>query len=145
MKKIALAAGIIVLMVFSACVSTPVDTSPIDRGTYPANFTAAEAVTLYIRGNVGVFGVDNDESVLWENTDQREQFVNLGSGSHVFQVKYNDGKLESKSPVLLIVRLEDGGSYLLKAVTDKDNVGFAVVEYIDGQEGEEVNINLRHP
>jgi hypothetical protein len=142
MKKIALAAGIISLMVFSACVSTPVDTSPIDRGTHPADFSAAQAVTLYIQGNVGVFGVDNDESVLWENTDQREQFVNLGSGLHVFQVKYNDGKLQSKRQVSLAARLEDGRSYLLKAITDEDNVSFTIVQYIDGQEGEEATLYL---
>ncbi|MDR0640947.1 MAG: hypothetical protein LBG07_00635 [Treponema sp.] len=141
MKKYFLSLGIVVLMILSACASTPKDLSPIDRGQYPADIAASKPVFLYIEGNVGVFGIDNGE-LAWVNKNQREQFANIEPGLRVFQVAYNDGKLMSSSKVALVAQLEAGRSYLLKAVTDAENVSFAIVQYEDGQEGEEAHFYL---
>jgi hypothetical protein len=141
MKKIMMIVGVAGLLAFSACASAPKDTSPLDRGAYPAGLSAARAVTLYIHENVGVLAVD-DQAVEWENKDQRQQFVSIGSGMHVFQVKYHDGKLQS-SGVPLAAQLASGNSYLIKpTITDEDNVEFRIVTYINGQEGEEVSVHL---
>jgi hypothetical protein len=143
MKKCFLALGVTALMVLSACASAPKDLSPIDRGQYPENITTSKPVFLYIEGNVGVFGIDNGK-LTWKNEDQREQFANIEPGLRVFQVGYNDGKLMSSSRVALVAQLEAGKSYLLKAVTDKENVSFSIVRYEDGQEGEEAHFYLTH-
>jgi hypothetical protein len=134
--------GTLLVVALAACSSTPASTGPIDRGAYPAGLSSAGAVTLHIHGNVGVSGVD-DNKVAWENTDQRQQLVQLESGVHVLKVGYNDGKLQSSSPISLAAQLKSGGSFLLKAFRDDDNnVGFMVVSYVDGQEGEDVTLSL---
>lgn len=139
MKKYLLALGAAVAL--AACASGPKDLSPIDRGQYPADIAASQPVFLYIEGNVGVFGIDDGE-LAWKNENQREQFANIEPGLRVFQVGYNDGKLMSSSRVILVAQLEAGKSYLLKAVTDTDNVSFAIVQYEDGREGEEAHFYL---
>jgi hypothetical protein len=143
MKNKTLLVGIISLIVLSSCASSPKNKGPIDRGTYPAGFSASRAVVLYIHENVGVFGVDNDK-VSWKNKDQRPQHVNIESGLRVFQVEYNDGKLMSSSRVSLAAMLENGESYLLKPVTDEGNVSFSIVTYRNGQEGEDATLYLNH-
>jgi hypothetical protein len=139
MKKYLLLLGVAGLL--ASCASTPKDSSPIDRGTHPAGFSADPAVVLYIHENVRVVMVDDIE-VSWENKDQRSQHVNIENGVRVFQVEYNDGKLKSMSPVSLAALLEDGESYLLKPVMDGDNVSFSIVEYNNGQEGKDTTLHL---
>jgi hypothetical protein len=125
----------------ASCASAPRDSGPIDRGVHPAGFSASPVVTLHIHENVRVVMIDDTE-VSWENKDQRSQYVSIEGGVRVFQVEYNDGKLKSVSPVSLAARLEEGGSYLLKPVTDQDNVSFSIVVYQDGQEGEDTTLYL---
>jgi hypothetical protein len=143
MKKSFLILGVTALMAFSACVSTPKDLSPIDRGQYPENIADPSPVFLYIEENVGVFGIDNGE-LAWENKDQREQFASIEPGLRVFHVGYNDGKLMSSSKVSLVAQLEAGKSYLLKAIADAENVSFSIVLYENGQEGKEAHFYLTH-
>jgi hypothetical protein len=139
MKKYLLLLGVAGLM--ASCASAPRDSSPIDRGTHPADYSTAPVAMLYIHENVRVFMIDDTE-VSWENKDQRSQYVNIEGGVRVFQVEYNDGKLKSVSPVSLAARMEEGRSYLLKPVTDADNVSFSIVAYNDGQEGEDTTLYL---
>jgi hypothetical protein len=140
MRKCALFLGILGLLVFSSCASAPKDTSPINRGSYPKGFSDDLSVTLYIHEKVGVFSLD-DGPVDWENTDQRQQFVNIEPGMRVFQVAYNDGKLRS-SRISITAKLAEG-SYLLKPITDEEeNVIFAIVSYVNGLEGEEASFYL---
>jgi hypothetical protein len=141
MKKYFLALGIIGLVTFVSCASAPKDMSPIDRGQYPGDIADSKPVFLYIEGNVGVFGIDNGE-LSWENKNQREQFASIEPGLRVFQVGYNDGRLMSSSMVTLVAQLEAGKSYLLKAVTDAENVSFSIVQYEHGQEGGEAHFYL---
>jgi hypothetical protein len=141
MKKYVVILGAIGLAMFLSCASTPKDLSPIDRGQYPADIAASEPVYLYIEGNVGVFGIDDGE-LSWKNEDQRKQFANIEPGLRVFQVEYNDGKLMSSSKVALVAQLEAGKSYLLKAITDTENVSFSIVQYEYGKEGEEAHFYL---
>jgi hypothetical protein len=143
MRKSFLVLGVTALMALSACASAPKDLSPIDRGQYPENIADPSPVLLYIEENVGVFGIDNSE-LAWENEDQREQFANIEPGLRVFHVGYNDGKLMSSSKVILVAQLKAGKSYLLKAVTDTENVSFSIVRYENGQEGEEAHFYLAH-
>jgi hypothetical protein len=143
MKKYFSILGALGLMALFSCTSAPKDMSPIDRGQYPVDIAASEPVYLYIEGNVGVFGID-DRELSWENENQREQFANLEPGLRVFQVGYNDGKLMSSSRVALVAQLEAGKSYLLKAVTNAENVSFSIVRYEHGQEGEEAHFYLAH-
>jgi hypothetical protein len=143
MKKYFSILGAIGLVAFLSCASGPKDMSPIDRGQHPADIAASEPVYLYIEGNVGIFGID-DEKLSWENEDQREQFASIQPGLRVFQVGYNDGKLMSSSRVALVAQLEAGKSYLLKAITDTENVSFSIVRYEHGQEGEEAHFYLAH-
>ncbi|MDR1972212.1 MAG: hypothetical protein LBQ46_09860 [Treponema sp.] len=140
MKSIVCILGTLGLL--TACASAPKDMSPIDRGQFPAGFTAPEAVVLYIEGNVGVFELD-DQEVSWTNADQREQFVTIEPGLRVFHVGYNDGKLMSSTRVALAAQLEAGMAYLLKALVYEENVSFSIVRYIDGREGEEANFYLK--
>jgi hypothetical protein len=141
MKYHVLILGLAGLMAFSSCASTK-DMSPIDRGQYPAEFSSSKAVVLYIQGNVNVSKIDDDE-VPWANENQREQFVSIEPGLRVFDVGYNDGKLMSSSKVTLAAQLEGGYSYLIKAVTDTENVSFSIVHYDGGQEGGEAHFYLK--
>jgi hypothetical protein len=116
--------------------------SPIDRGQHPAAFADSQPVILYIQGYVSVAKID-DIDVPWENENQREQFAAIEPGLRVFHVGYNDGKLMSSSRVILAAQLEGGNSYLLKAITDDENVSFSIVHYDDGQEGNEAHFYLK--
>jgi hypothetical protein len=140
-KKYFTTLAVIGFMTFLSCASAPKDLSPIDRGQYPADIAASRPVYLYIEGNVGIFGID-DGKLSWKNEDQREQFASIEPGLRVFQVGYNDGKLMSRSKVALVAQLEAGKSYLLKAITDMENVSFSIVRYEHGQEGEEAHFYL---
>jgi hypothetical protein len=141
MKKNFLALGVTALVALSACASAPKDLSPIDRGYYPENRADPSPVFLYIEENVGVFGIDNGE-LSWATEGQREQVANIEPGLRVFHVGYNDGRLMSSSRVALVAQLEPGKSYLLKAVTDTENVSFSIVQYENGQEGREAHFYL---
>lgn len=132
---------VMLMGLFAACASAP--KNPIDRGIYnPDNVPEESLSTLYIHDFISIQEM-NGEAVDWSVPRPEPQIVKIPPGLHSFAVKYHDGSVFTPLPMTVIGEFDSNKTYLLKGTINGQWIDLHILQYENGQEGEEVALDLK--